>query len=364
MRGRLEDPELGNWSPSFEWTYGKPRLRGIREMMECSNLNDKADVDLVVQAYVEWVKFHEYLLIEGKNEVTKEKLRIGVLCSKRGNEVHAKRLDHRLGFLNSGKMRGIKFFNASDFKTEHATSRTRLLWVTFTQDSKRCSCRESWESNTHEMSLVKKRLEAKYGKVEWLWFPQGFPDRSGSAYGQCHVHGVLLFTEHEFTVKPMLDKDEDGREKLVYRVNEREELREAIGWHSFIDVKALSSMSGAVNYCRKYGQNAVSGENQESNVNNAMAWLFGKHSYNMSHGFRGALNDLIRASANSAMVQIDLLGNELVEVDPWVWHCYGVWSWNDLANGQSQGDPPWVLSVPEDVFKRCRAQFRCGSNIL
>jgi len=358
---QVVDPSVAHpstWSPSLEWTYGRPRLRGIREMMSCSDLNVHSDVDLVIRAYEEWVMFHEYLLLEAKSEFTGEKLRIGVLCSKRGNVVHARRLDRKLGFLNSGKLKGIRFFDASDFKLDRVV-KTRLLWGTFTNDSKRGSCRDSWNNNTHDMQLVLKRLRHEYGRVEVLCFPQAFPDPSGSAYGYVHNHAVLYFKDHEFTVFPALE-NVDGREKLVYRVNERDEIKDVAAWHSFVDVKALSSMKGAVNYCRAYGQKAVSGENHESNVNNAMAWLMGKHGYTMSHGFRKSMLDLIKPSANSAMGQLDLFGNEI----EWTWHCYGVWSWQDLIHGSADGHPPWVLSVSEDLFNRCREQFHRGSNTL
>jgi len=357
-----QDPELKGWSPSFEWLFSKPRLRGVRETFP-GNL-DPSSIGMVCSAYQEWVRFHEYLLLKGKSSSGEWSPPVAVLCSKRGNDEHARRLDRRLGFLDSGKLKGIRFFSANDFKIGHIV-KTRLLWVTFTFDRKLGSIRDSWENDGYLFHKALERLKKHFNGMDHLAFPQPFDDPAGDAYGCLHRHAVLYFPNHEFdVVQRMVERD--GRLQMIYEVKDERQDREiaiASGWHSFVDVQALSSMKGAVNYCRKYAEGALRSETEKGILTNAMGWFFKKHSYSMSHHFRAALSDLItQTSANLSRVegQLTLQGDP---VDVWVWHFYGVWGWGELG-GSLEGPPPRILSVSEEVFQRCRAQFRKGANCL
>lgn len=347
-------PRRDTWSPALEWEYAKPRLRGIREMLSSSDLDDRSDVELIEREYARWSAFDEYLLLHGENNLTGEELTIGSLCSKRGNVVHGKRLDRKLGFLKSKKMQELRFFSIDDFRPDRVV-KTKVLWITWTFDPSRCSRRKAWETIVHDIGVVQKRLEHEYGKVDYIRFPQAFPSSDGSAWAYCHIHGILWFHDREFTVFPHWKTNDEGVEELSYRIQEMSDLKEVMGWDALTEVKALQSMSAAGSYCMKYCRNAVSGENPDANITNAMLWFFKKHTYSMSHTFRAALLESIRQSKFSHG-QVDLFGKEV----GWVWHCYGVWTAAELghpSHPDDPKDPPWLISVEPDVFKRCKKDF-------
>ena len=164
--------------------------------------------------------------------------------------------------------------------------------------------------------------------MRWI---QAFPGQEGKAYGYPHFHLVLLFRDVEFEVFPHMESSQDGTMGLVFRIYERDELRYQGSWHSFIDVKALSSMRGVLNYCRKYAQGVAHGESDEATLNCAMAWLFRKQSYSLSGSFRGALSEFIRRmQVSKGSWQLDLDGGR---IPVWVWSFLGVFSAGELGLG-------------------------------
>lgn len=332
--------------PSHEWTFSRPRLRGIREMFQHSPISD-LQLELLMDDYAEWVHCSEFLLLHGKSS-RGETRNVAVKCSKRGNDVHAKRLEQKLGFLNRKELRNVRFFELKDLVVGKKVT-TRMLWITLTTNPSLGSRRELWERSSHDVANFLENLEAEYGEIEDLWFPQAFPDRKGAAWGDPHNHMVVLFKKAEFNVFASRRVADDGEDSWVFRISEKRALERAGKHHSFIDVEAISSVPGAVSYCRKYAQNVLQGESEAAILTNSLLWLFGKHSYGMSHHFREQLHDLI-ALCKFSYGQRDLMGNLVPE---WEWHAYGVWTPDELGiHGES-----WTSSVSDDVWRRLKVQL-------
>jgi len=319
---------------------GDPRLGEARNFF-LPLTRDK--ISTLVKVFQYWRDYHEYLLLLGENRETGEKLRLAVKCSKRGNDVYAKRLDLRLGFLD--KLENVKFFDKVDFD-KVAYAKSNLFWVTLSWDSKLCSLDEAWRSSYRELHKFKANLENRYGKIEWLVFIQPFPDETGEAFGFCHFHAVMLFKEAEFNVFPRLEKDKGGAMVLRYRVKEKREIEIAGKWHSFVDIQALSSLRGAVNYVKKYAKSVCYGESSKAVLNGAMAWLYRKKSYSLTRGFQSALHDLICTVHVRKRVFQQTLHGELLPI--WEWVFLGIRSAGEV--GDPSGDT-WVLELGVDKFQ-------------
>ena len=321
--------------------YGVPRLGAARKYF-LPLLQE--DIPLLKEAFRSWQGYDEYMLLRGEQFKTGKEMFLAVKCSKRGNDVYARRLDRKLGFLD--RLTNVKFFHEVDFdKQPYAL--TNLLWITLTWNSNLCSLDEAWKCSYHELHKFKANLEAKYGKIEWLTFIQPFDDEKGAAYGYPHFHMVVLFKEASFNAFPRLEKHE-GKTCLRYRIKEKRELEVASRWHSFVDVQALSSLRGAVHYCKKYAKSVCYGDSEKAVLNSAMAWLYRKKSYTLTHGFQEALNDLIltlQVRKNGAM-QKTLGGKDL---PLWVWKFCGIRSAAEV--GVASADV-WVKSLTVDEFER------------
>jgi len=301
-------------------------------------------IPLLCECFKYWRDFHEYILLRGRNRETGEELRLAVKCSKRGNDVYAKRLEEKLGFLN--RLENVKFFDDVNWDKQ-AYAKANLFWVTLTWNPKLCSLDEAWETSYEELHKFKANLENHYGKIEWLVFPQPFPDENGEAFGYPHFHIVIFFKEAEFNVFPRLEKDKDGATVLRYRVKEKREIELAGKWHSFIDIQALSSLKGAVNYVKKYAESVCYGDSDKAVLTNAITWLYRKKSYSMTRGFQEALNDLISGLHVRKEVLQATLGGGMFPL--WEWVFLGIRS--GVVVGCPSGEV-WVLSFDEDEFER------------
>ncbi|NIO36644.1 hypothetical protein GTO27_02965, partial [Candidatus Bathyarchaeota archaeon] len=319
--------ELKVWENILD-RYGHPRLDVARNFFLPLQ---QEDVPLLLEAFEFWQTYDEYGLIEGENQVTGERLYLAIKCSKRGNDVFASRLKRKLGFLR--KWSDVKFFSLKDFNT-HKTVKTRLLWVTLTYDSKKCSLHDAWLDCMQEYNLFITNLRNKYGKIDVLRFIQPFPSSEGAAFGYPHFHLVLLFQEAEFEVFPRFEADSEGKNSLVFRVKEKYEIEAQGKYHSFIDVKALKSARAVSNYVVKYAENVAYGESSKALINSAVMWLYRKQTYSMSGSFRRSYHDLM-VTKQGSKVQLMLDGAPLEE---WVW------SWRGVRSGASMGaQGVWLL---------------------
>ena len=316
---------------------GRPRLSCARHYF-LPNLEQK-DVPYLVEGFEAWKKYHEYLLIKGENRVNGKKLFLAVKCSKRGNDVFSRRLDKRLGFLRA--LKGLRLFRPEDFKPNRKV-KTNLLWLTLTYNPV-VSLGTAWKNCMEEWNLFITNLRNRYGQIDVLKFVEAFPDERGQAYAYPHFHVVLLFKEASFEVFPRMEGQK--RLSLVYRVQEKRELEAQGKWHSFIDVKALSSGKALGNYVRKYCQKTHYGDSQGALTSQAMLWLHRKQTYSMSSGFKAKFFDLIRDKQGSKPCRAQkTLSGELLE--DWVWTFHGVRGFEEVGV-----DPQvWVKSLEEAKF--------------
>ena len=310
---------------------GKPRLnRAIGYFNE--NKND----GLLMDFYEYWRDFNEYIVLRrSKNNpktYSSEWEYIAMKCSKRGNDVHSKRVRNRLDWLK--RVENVEFFNIKDFRFNEKVS-TSLLWVTLTYDPSRCCRREAWENLGIEFSRFMHLLRKKYGAISalrvWESFENGYP----------HVHVCLYFHAARFSVFPWVSMNE-GR--FSFRISEKRQISKL--WHSYVDVEAISSMKKLGRYVRKYQTKVYEGKGSKSLKTMAFCWIFRKRSFALSGSFRVALHDLISSLHNWAgkMAQISLSGEIL---DEGAWEFVGVFSGRDLRiNGAI-----WFSKLGPDAVK-------------
>jgi len=319
---------------------GRPRLNCARNYF-LPHLRQQ-DVPWLVEGFKVWRDYAEYLLIKGVNRVNGKKMFLAVKCSKRGNDVFASRLDRKLGFLR--RLAKIDLFHPEDFKSNRIV-KTNLLWVTLTFNPRLRSLDEAWETVMDDYNLWITNLRNEYGKIDVLRFIEAFPDEKGSAFGYPHMHIVLLFKEAQFEVFPRMEEGKDGRLGMVYRIREKYEVERQGKWHSFIDVKALSSGKAVYNYVRKYCSKTHHGDSQGAMVTQSLLWLYRKQTYSMSNGFRSELNDLIMDLQGSKICEAQkTLDGKLLE--DWVWTFHGIRDWLEIGCEPTV----WYSSLEEEKF--------------
>ena len=131
------------------------------------------------------------------------------------------------------------------------------------------------------MAYVRK----KFGKVSccrvWESFENGYP----------HIHCIFLFESTCFSV--FRDK------KARFRVHSKDLI--AKGWHSNVDVRAMSSLAGGFSYQKKYLLKNIDVERADSKALKTLAlcWAYRKRAFSVSGRFRQWLSDLIRYMHNS-----------------------------------------------------------------
>ncbi len=325
---------------------GRPRLNYARNYF-LPRLRQQ-DVPWLMEGFKAWRDYAEYLLIKGVNQVNGKKMFLAVKCSKRGNDVFANRLDRRLGFL-----RGITktdLFHPEDFKPNRIV-KTNLLWVTLTFNPRLRSLDRAWETIMDDYNLWITNLRNKYGEISILRFIEAFPKefkKDGSkakAFGYPHLHLVLLFHEAQFEVFPRMEEGKDEKLGMVYRIQEKYKVESQGKWHSFIDIKALSSGRSVFNYVRKYCRKTHYGDSQGAMVTQSLLWLYRKQTYSMSKSFRSKLNDLIMDMQSSKPCEAQkTLDGEILQ--DWIWTFHGIRGSEDIGC-----DPKvWVQSLEEEKF--------------
>lgn len=290
---------------------GKPRLAVAHRFFRRGKNEDQ---ELLESLYVYWRDLTEFMVLrhESMNMKTwaSEWDYVAVKCSKRGNDVYASRVKRRLNWLSNTE--NVQFFDVSDFSTVKKVF-TSALWITLTWDTKRSSRLEAWEKEiSFDFNRFISALRRKYGRISALrtW--------EASAQGYPHVHAVLLFHDAKFSVFPHLAKDEEGKEKLTFRISEKAQI--ASYWHSHVDVQAVSSTKKLFNYVRKYQTKTLLASDSPKGVSTmSLMWLFRKRGFSVSGDFRARLHDLIRTLHNSNMEMVQSrLDGSLEETSPWV----------------------------------------------
>ena len=144
-------------------------------------------------------------------------------------------------------------------------------------------------------------VRRQFGKVSCCRVFESFEN------GYPHIHCILLFQEYTFSVF----RDAKGQ----FRVHEKDTI--AQGWHSNVDVKAMSSLAGGFSYLKKYLLKGIDFENADSKglKTLALCWIYRKRAFSVSGSFRKALSDLITDlhNSNKPTAQITLLGEIIPE---------------------------------------------------
>ena len=301
----------------------KPRLNAAQGFFRRAE-NENED-GILEELYAYWRDLNEFLVLRSQltnpKTFASEWLYVGVKCSKRGNDVYSLRVKKRLDWLSS--MENIQFFEPIDFSVDKKVF-SSALWITLTWDTKRCSRFEAWEKEiSRDYNRFMSALRSKYGEVS------GFRTWEASEKGYPHCHVVLVFKEAKFTVFPHLSEDEAGKEKLTYRIAEKDQI--ASYWHSHVDVQAVSSTKKLFNYMRKYQTKTLLASDSPKGVQTmSLMWLFKKRGFSVSGDFRSRLSDLIRSMHNSNMEfgQSRLDGSF---EDAKVWEFVGIFSGSELG---------------------------------
>jgi hypothetical protein len=253
-------------------------------------------LDQIVEQYIEWAIEDMYMILTKWNKEKWKNDVYAVKCSKRGNDVYVSRVESRFrGIYNRSE--DLTFFNPKD----RGHQETRALWVTLTYDSKRCLYGEAWENIGIEFNAFMAYTRRNFGKVSICRVFESFEN------GYPHIHCILLFEEHSFSVF----RDAKGQS----RVREKDVIAE--GWHSNVDVKAMSSLAGGLSYLKKYLLKGIDVLKADSKglKTLALCWIYRKRAFSVSGRFRQALNDLISDlhNSNKKLVQVTLSGKLLVE---------------------------------------------------
>jgi hypothetical protein len=253
-------------------------------------------VDGLVEKYKAWVSEDTYMILSKWNKTKWKNDVFAVKCAKRGNDVYHSRVKSRFRGL-SHKAENLVFFNPKDRAEKH----TCALWATLTYDTKLCSYKEAWENIGIEFNGFMSFVRSSFGKVSCCRVFESFEN------GYPHIHCILLFQEYSFSVF----RDAKGQ----FRVHEKEVI--AQGWHSNVDVKAMSSLAGGFSYLKKYLLKGIDFENADSKglKTLALCWVYRKRAFSVSGSFRKALTDLITDlhNSNKPLVQITLLGEIIPE---------------------------------------------------
>jgi len=250
----------------------------------------------IVERYVVWVSDDRYMILSRYNEKEWKNEFFAVKCTKRGNDVYRFRVYRRFKGLCS-MADDLIFFNPKD----RGKKTTRALWVTLTYDIKRCSFRDAWRNIGVEFNRFMASVRKKFGKVSCCRVFESFEN------GYPHIHCILLFESTCFSVF----RDKKGR----FCVHSKSMI--AKGWHSNIDVRAMSSLAGGFSYQKKYLLKNIDAEKADSKALKTLAlcWVFRKRAFSVSGSFRQLLSDLIKYMHNSNLKlrQVTLSGEILME---------------------------------------------------
>ena len=250
----------------------------------------------IEERYVEWVSEVKYMILTRWNEEKWKNDVFAVKCAKRGNDVYRFRVYRRFKGLCS-LAEDLVFFNPKD----RGVKKTRALWVTLTYDVKRCSFKDAWCNVGIEFNRFMANVRKQFGKVASCRVFESFEN------GHPHIHCILLFESTWFNVF----RDKKGQ----FRVYSKKIV--AKGWHSNVDVKAMSSLAGGFSYLKKYLLKNINVENADSKALKTLAlcWAYRKRAFSVSGLFRQLLHDLIEYMHNSnrQLRQVTLSGEILEE---------------------------------------------------
>ena len=320
----LQVPQLKDYARFFD-KNDKIRLLQVRN--EASNR--LITHDELQQIYADWVNQDEYLVL-AKPESRKF---VAVKCSKRGNDVYKFRIENRFKELDALAeiVGGDKIFDINE-----ANPKTNVLFVTFTYDTKRCSEKEAWNNIGTEYNRAISHIKRKFGKDSknpakvsilraWEGHKNGYP----------HIHAIMVFHDTMFDVF----EHQKTSNTTEYRIQEKPQFEQA--WHSWVDVKAVSSIGGAIRYLTKYLRK-THGYDAETNLTQAQMWVNRKQSFSMSDDFVKSLRLVYKsAQFKQKLEQLDLFGESIEEK----WQFVGIFSKEELKYLIKHDSTSWNLEL-------------------
>ena len=304
-------------------SLGNIRLNKVRDRF--GSIDRTTIMDLAA-IFKKWKNADECLMLRKTDLRTGESKIIGVKASKRGNDVCSQRQNKKISFLKTIS-RDVEFFTQED--AEKGIAKANVLWVTLTCNSNLGSMDEAWRNLSPDSRLFLGSLEKRFGKINYFYTPEVYPNQDGSAFGYPHIHMILVFLEYKFTPFPWI-VEKDGKLEFSYRIKEIQEFKEAGSWHSFVDVKAIRNANGLYSYCRKHVENTLQGDSDQAALNNAVMWFYRKKSYCMNQNFRNYWLDWITNLQVfcKKTKQIDFSGNVVPDFS---WEFLGVGSMNRVG---------------------------------
>jgi len=314
----LYEPKLKDFAPFFD-QKGKIRLLQVRNEAQ----NNIITHEQLCDVYSQWVHQDEYLVL-AKPESRKF---VAVKCSKRGNDVYKFRIENRFRELDE-----LAEIVGSDiiFDINQENPKTNVLFVTFTYDTKRCSETRAWEQIGNEFNRAVSHIKRKFGSCSilraWEGHKNGYP----------HIHAIFVFHDAMFDVF----EHQKTTNTTEYRIQQKPEFDST--WHSWVDVKAVSSIGGAIRYLTKYLRK-THGYDAETNLTQAQMWINRKQSFSMSHDFVRSLR-LVYANlhnSNKNLEQLDLFGESIEEK----WQFVGIYTKDELKHLIKDDSPSWNLEL-------------------
>jgi hypothetical protein len=275
----------------------KPRLGYYKALLS----NDNPDLDKIIDAFIYWSKFVEYLTFRKEDIYTHEKEYKLVKAAKRGNDVYSWRLGNRLKHLFN--LPQIEFFNFKDRCREQFT-RAIFVTLTYARDER---LDVLWEEVGKDFNRWLSAMKRRYGKISiircWESQQDGYP----------HIHCVLLFHEAEFKTFFYNGK---------WRISQKRELEELWKW-GYSDLFALYSLGAGVGYVLKYVtkvNNALMSGKMDSKLvlSLALMWIFKKRAFSVSKDFG---EFLVEEKDERPHGQVDLEGNTIYR-----WVLVGFWA--------------------------------------
>jgi len=242
----------------------KPRLGYYKAVLS----REMPDLDAIIDAFIYWSQFVEYLIFRKENIYTYEKEYKAVKAAKRGNDVYSWKLGKRLKHLY--ELPKIEFFN---YKDRNTVQKTSAIFVTLTY-ARNEGLDVLWEEVSKDFNRWISAMRRRYGKISIIRFWEAQQD------GYPHIHCVLMFHESEF---------ETFFYNKKWRISEKKEIEELWSW-GFIDIFALYSLGAGVGYVLKYVtkvNNALlhGRVDRKLVLSLALMWIFKKRAFSVSKDF-------------------------------------------------------------------------------
>lgn len=309
---------------------GRPRLFYAQSYFQQFGLDEGSNFKELIAFYLEWRDFNEYLVLQKqksslrvKGEVKRET--IAIKCRKRGNDVYWWKVNKRLRFLKS-----IESFTL--FDPHGNIKRTNILFVTLTQDIKRCSVQEACQTLGVDYNKWISSLRKKFGHISY------FRCWEASKKGYLHIHVLLVFHDYKFKIAFSQLKGS----RCIYRIEEKEAFEKS--WHSFVDVQAVRELRKGIKYITKY-LTKTKHESQTQVLTLALCWLFRKRTFAVSGKFQESLKLSIKNINFPRLVQLNLEGVEVNLRVEWIF--IGIFSIERLGIDRNEW---WKIITDREVL--------------